>query len=126
MRPIHRNIPGGLLVFMRIDCHDDGLEDGLTIEQAIDFCKDTKAAGVDVLNITQGNIVNDEGNTYEVPPVDIPNGINVDAPESAGKPACWSYPAGGSIRRSWRKRFWNRTRPIWRSWPAPGGLGVLQ
>lgn len=32
---------------MWIDRHDDGLEDGPTIEQVIDFCKDAKAAGVE-------------------------------------------------------------------------------
>ncbi len=78
IKSIRANIPEGMPLLMRIDCHDDGLENGLTIEQVIDFCKDAKKAGVDVLNISRGNIVNNMGNVYEVPPVDIPNGINVE------------------------------------------------
>ena len=32
---------------MRIDAHDDYLENGLTIEEVIEFCKMAKEAGVD-------------------------------------------------------------------------------
>lgn len=78
IKSIRANIPEEMPLLMRIDCHDDGLENGLTIEQIIDFCKDAKAAGVDVLNISRGNIVTNMGNVYEVPPVDIPNGLNVE------------------------------------------------
>lgn len=62
---------------MRIDCQDDMLEGGLTIEEVIDFCKCAGDAGVDVLNISRGNILT-AATVYEVAPVDIPHGFNVE------------------------------------------------
>ncbi len=77
IRSIRANIPEGMPVFMRIDCHDDMLEGGLTVEEVIDFCKDAGKAGVDVLNITRGNI-STAASIYEVAPLDIQNGFNVE------------------------------------------------
>lgn len=77
IREIRKNIPEEIPVFMRISCHDDMLENGLTIEDVIHFCKNAKEAGCDVLNVSRGNIVS-AANVYEVPPVDIPNGVNVE------------------------------------------------
>lgn len=77
IREIRKNIPEGMPLFMRIDCHDDMLEGGLTVEEVISFCKDAKEAGVDVLNISRGNIMT-AATIYEVAPVDIPNGFNVE------------------------------------------------
>lgn len=67
----------GMPLFMRIDAHDDCLEGGLTVEEVILFCKEAHAHGVDVLNVSRGNTVSD-AIQYEVPPVDIRRGINVD------------------------------------------------
>lgn len=78
IREIRKNMPEGMPLFMRIDCHDDMLEGGLTIEEVIDFCKDAKEAGVDVLNVSRGNIMT-AATIYEVAPVDIPNGFNVES-----------------------------------------------
>ena len=64
-------------VFMRVDAHDDYLENGLTIEEVIRFCKCAKEAGVDVLDVSRGNVIS-AGNKYEVPPVDIPKGFNIE------------------------------------------------
>lgn len=61
---------------MRIDAHDDYLENGLTIEDVIAFCKLAKEAGVDVLDISRGNILT-AGLKYEVPPVDVPHAFNI-------------------------------------------------
>ncbi len=36
---IRQNMPADMPLFMRIDAHDDYLEDGLTIEEVIQFCK---------------------------------------------------------------------------------------
>lgn len=77
IRSIRRNIPEDMPIFMRISCHDDMLENGLTIEDIIHFCRNAKEAGCDVLNVSRGNVVS-AANVYEVPPVDIPNGINVE------------------------------------------------
>ena len=43
----------------------------------IDFCKDAKEYDVDVLNILRGNIIT-AATLYEVAPVDIENGFNVE------------------------------------------------
>lgn len=74
---IRKNIPEDMPVFMRVDCHDDFLEDGLTTEDIIEFCKLAKEKGVDVLNISRGNILT-AAVMYETPPIDLPNGFNVE------------------------------------------------
>ncbi|MDO4501305.1 MAG: NAD(P)/FAD-dependent oxidoreductase [Erysipelotrichaceae bacterium] len=76
IKAIRKNMPEGMPLFMRIGCHDDMLEGGLTVEEVIRFCKDAKEAGVDVLNISRGNILT-AATMYEVAPVDVPNGFNV-------------------------------------------------
>lgn len=73
---IRANIPEGMPLLMRIDAHDDYLENGLTIDDVITFCKLAKEAGVDVLDISRGNILT-AGLKYEVPPVDIPHAFNI-------------------------------------------------
>ncbi|MDU3349896.1 MAG: NADH:flavin oxidoreductase, partial [Clostridium sp.] len=50
IKSIRENIPEDMPLFMRIDAHDDCVEDGLTIEEVIQFCKWAKEAGVDVLD----------------------------------------------------------------------------
>ena len=49
----------------------------MNIEEIIDFCKLAGEAGVDVLDISRGNILS-AGLKYEVPPVDIPKAFNID------------------------------------------------
>ncbi|UMV45969.1 NAD(P)/FAD-dependent oxidoreductase [Paenibacillus macerans] len=74
---IRLNIPAEMPLFMRIDAHDDYLEGGLTIEEVIEFCNMAKAAGVDVLDVSRGNF-SSQAIKYEVPPIDLPRGFNVD------------------------------------------------
>ncbi|MGG7177168.1 FAD-dependent oxidoreductase [Clostridium paraputrificum] len=74
---IRNNIPEDMPLFMRIDAHDDYLEDGLTIEEVIDFCKLAKEAGVDAVDVSRGNF-SSAAIKYEVPPVDLPRGFNVE------------------------------------------------
>lgn len=50
----------------------------------IDFCKDAKEYDVDVLNILRGNIIT-AATLYEVAPVDIENGFNVEDGERIRK-----------------------------------------
>ena len=73
---IRNNIPEDMPLFMRIVAHDDYLENGLTIEDIIEFCKLAKEAGVDVLNVSRGNF-SSAAIKYEVPPVDLPRSFNV-------------------------------------------------
>lgn len=77
IKSIRENIPEDMPLFMRIDAHDDYLEDGLTIEDIIQFCKWAKEAGVDALDVSRGNF-SSAAVKYEVPPVDLPRGFNVE------------------------------------------------
>lgn len=74
---IRKNIPEDMPLFMRINAQDDYLEGGLTIEDVIEFCKLAKEAGVDVLNVSRGNF-SSAAIKYEVPPIDLPRGFNVE------------------------------------------------
>ncbi|SET03757.1 FAD-dependent oxidoreductase [Paenibacillus sp. NFR01] len=74
---IRQNIPVDMPLFMRIDAHDDYLEEGLSIEDVIAFCNLAKAAGVDALDVSRGNF-SSAAIKYEVPPIDLPRGFNVD------------------------------------------------
>ena len=62
---------------MRIDAQDDQLPGGMTLDDTVAFCKMAQAEGVDVLDVSRGNIVT-AATVYEVPPIDIPRGFNVD------------------------------------------------
>lgn len=79
IRAIRAAIPAGMPLFMRIDAQDDGFPEGvgMTIEDTITFCKWAGEAGVDVLDVSRGNIIT-AASKYEVPPMDLPRGFNVD------------------------------------------------
>lgn len=77
IRAIRAAIPADMPLFMRIDAHDDCLENGMTIEDTIAFCKMAGEAGVDVLDVSRGNVIS-AASKYEVPPLDLPRGFNVD------------------------------------------------
>lgn len=77
IRAIRAAIPEDMPLFMRIDAHDDYLENGLTIEDVIQFCKWAGEAGVDVLDVSRGNIIT-AGLKYEVPSLDMPCGFNIE------------------------------------------------
>ena len=77
IRAIRENIPEDMPLFMRIDAHDDFLPQGLTIEEVIRFSRLAQDAGVDVLDVSRGNIIT-AASLYEVPPIDVPNGFNVE------------------------------------------------
>lgn len=74
---IRANIPEDMPLFMRIDAHDDYVEQGLSIEDVIAFCKLAGDAGVDVLDVSRGNIMT-AAIKYEVPPIDVARGFNVE------------------------------------------------
>lgn len=77
IKAIRENIPEDMPLFMRVGAHDDYLEGGLTIEDVIQFCKWAKEAGVDILDVSRGNF-STAAIKYEVPPIDLPRGFNVD------------------------------------------------
>ena len=76
-----------------------------SIIEVIDFCKDAKEYGVDVLNISRGNIITAE-TLYEVAPVDIENGFNVeDAHVFVKEQKCLQCLVDISILLNLRKRY---------------------
>lgn len=77
IQEIRKNIPDDMPIIMRVDAQDDYVENGLSIEDIIEFCKMAKEAGVDALNVSRGNPVT-VAMKFEVPPIDIPQGFNVD------------------------------------------------
>lgn len=77
IRAIREKMPEDMPLFMRIDAHDDYLPGGMTIEDTIAFCKLAGEAGVDVLDVSRGNIIT-PANKYEVPPIDLPKGFNIE------------------------------------------------
>ncbi len=77
IREIRNNMPEDRPLFMRIEALDDMLPGGNTIEDQIQFSMWAKEEGVDVLNISRGNIIT-PANFYEVPPLDLTRGFNVD------------------------------------------------
>lgn len=72
---MRKNMPDGMPLFIRMNLKDDYV-DGLSIEDCIRFCKMAKAVGVDVLNLSRGNMVS-AANKFEVPPIDLPHGFNL-------------------------------------------------
>ena len=74
---IRKNIPDDMPILMRIVAQDDYLENGLTIEDTIEFCKMAQKAGVDVLDVSRGN-AHSAGIKFEVPSIDLPRGFNID------------------------------------------------
>lgn len=77
IKAIRANIPENMPLLMRVGCHDDFLENGLTIEDIITYCKRAGELGVDVIDVSRGNIFT-AASMYEVPPVDMPHGLNVE------------------------------------------------
>ena len=77
IRAIRANLREDMPLFMRIDAHDDYLENGMTLEDTITFCNWAKEAGVDVLDVSRGNFIS-AAIKYEVPSIDTPQGFNID------------------------------------------------
>lgn len=88
IRAIRKNIPDNMPLIMRVDAHDDYFKNGLTIDDIIKFCLMTKEAGVDAPDISRGNMIT-PGLKYEVPPIDIPNGFNVENAARIKKKLVW-------------------------------------
>lgn len=77
IKAIRANMPADMPLSMRVVAHDDDLPVKLTIEEIIEYCKLAGEAGVDMLNVSRGNVLG-AGLKYEVPPVDLARGFNVD------------------------------------------------
>ena len=77
IRAMRANLPEDFPLIMRIVPFDDEVENGLTSEEVIQFCKLAKEDGVDALDVSRGNLWS-SATKYEIAPVDIPRGFNVE------------------------------------------------
>lgn len=78
IRAIRENMPEDMPLSIRISVFDEpDLGDGNTIEDNIEFLKRAGEAGVDIVNVSRGNF-SGMGNVYEVPPIGLAPGFNVD------------------------------------------------
>lgn len=76
-RAVRENIPEEMPLSIRIASQDDGLAQNLSIEDMISFARMAQQEGVDLLNISRGNSLSDSLK-INVPPVDVPQGFNVE------------------------------------------------
>lgn len=81
IREIRKNMPEDMPLFIRVSVFDeadlDGGKGGNTIEDTIEFLQEAKVLGVDVVNVSRGNFTG-WGNVYEVPPLNLKPGFNVE------------------------------------------------
>jgi NADPH-dependent 2,4-dienoyl-CoA reductase/sulfur reductase-like enzyme len=79
---IRASIPADMPLLMRTVSKDDYVENGLTIEDIVEFCKMARNAGVDVLDVSRGNKFPIGAGNFdmklEVPPIDLPRGFNIE------------------------------------------------
>lgn len=77
IRAVRDTIPDVMPIFLRIAPFDDYVENGLSAEDVITFCKWAKEAGADALDVSRGNCWG-HGSKYIVPPMDLPRGFNIE------------------------------------------------
>ncbi len=77
LQSVRANMPSGMPLSIRICSRDDGFEQNLSIEDMIAFAKLAKKEGVDLLSVSRGNALTD-AMKINVPPVDVPQGFNVE------------------------------------------------
>ena len=77
IREMRRNMPEDMPLLMRVDVHDDYLENGLTVDDVAAFVNMAADAGVDLADVSRGNILS-FANVYEVPPINLPKGLNIE------------------------------------------------
>lgn len=77
IRAVRANMPDDMPLGMRICSRDDGFEENLTIDDMVTFAKQAKEEGVDMLNVSRGNCLT-SSSKINVPPVDVPQGFNVE------------------------------------------------
>ena len=76
LEEVRKNMPDDMPLSIRASIQDDYLE-GLTVDDCITFCKKAKVIGVDMLNLSRGNMIT-TANRFEVPPIDLPHGFNLE------------------------------------------------
>lgn len=74
---IRSEMPEGMPLFMRVNGFDDFLPKGLTKEETIEFINMAETAGVDMVDLSRGNVLT-FALAYEVPPINIEQGWNID------------------------------------------------
>ena len=79
IKMVRDNMPDDMPLFIRTSLKDDFVE-GLSVEDCIQFCKWAKNVGVDALDLSRGNM-SSPANQFEVPPIDLPRGFNLELAE---------------------------------------------
>lgn len=77
IREMRRNMPEDMPLMLRVDVQDDYLEHGLTIDEVAQFVNWAGEAGVDLADVSRGNMLT-FANVYEVPPINLPKGLNIE------------------------------------------------
>lgn len=70
-------MPEDMPLSIRIPSVDEGFDSNIPTEEIIEFAKRAKEMGVDLLNVSRGNCLT-WSTKLNVPPVDIPQGFNVN------------------------------------------------
>lgn len=74
---VRAQMPEDMPLSIRIPSVDEGFDQNIPREELIEFAKRAKSLGVDLLSISRGNCLN-WSTKLNVPPVDIPQGFNVE------------------------------------------------
>ena len=102
IQAIRSSMPESMPLFMRISAFDeqdlDGGKGGNSLEDNIIFCREAKKAGVDLINVSRGNFTGN-GNVYEVPPLNLPRGFNIESAARIRREAGMPTMAVGRINR---------------------------
>lgn len=77
IREMRRNMPEDMPLLIRVDVQDDCLENGLTLDDMATFINWAADAGADLADVSRGNVLT-FANVYEVPPINLPKGLNID------------------------------------------------
>ncbi|MEA4848547.1 MAG: FAD-dependent oxidoreductase [Clostridiaceae bacterium] len=88
---VRKEMPSDMPLFYRVTSLDDHMENGLTRDHIVEFGNAIATRGVDVLDVTRGNksfyypkLMQEDSKgpkdneVYTIPPIDIPQGFNVE------------------------------------------------
>lgn len=74
---VRSQMPDDMPLAIRIPSKDEGFDSNIPTEELVEFSKRAKGMGVDLLSISRGNCLT-WSTKLNVPPVDIPQGFNVE------------------------------------------------
>ena len=81
---VRKNIPDTMPFFMRLDCIDELMPEVMSEKEIVDFINMAADHGVDVIDLSRGN-AQSFATVYEVPPINLPHGFNIENIDRIGK-----------------------------------------